>query len=216
MDGEVFYYAGGVLVLAALVISAIGIRNHEKFPPSRSVMAAVIGVFAALVIGATGTAVVLAREEQDHRRHELAEEQEHAAAEAEHAGDAQSPAESEAKPPPPGPAQEDVETGVPPGRGAQTELTVTSPEDGGLVFEPAELEAPAGSITLVYGNPSQVPHSIAIEAEGDTVDESETITDSETEASAELAPGEFVFYCTVPGHRESGMEGTLTVTGPAG
>jgi plastocyanin len=213
MDGEVFYYAGGVLVVAALVISAIGIRNHEKFPPNRTVMAGVIGIFAALVIAATGTAVVLAREEQDHRRHELAEEEAHAAAEAE--GE-QPPGEDEAQPPPPGPAQEDVDQGVPPGRGAETELEVTSPEDGGLSFEPDGLEAPAGSITLLYTNPSPVPHSIAIESGGDTLDESETITNGETEASAELAPGEFVFYCTVPGHRESGMEGTLTVTGPEG
>jgi plastocyanin len=215
MDGEVFYYVGGALVLIALVFAAIGIRRHESFPPNRGVMVAVIGLFLAFVVASAATAVVLAREEQDHRRHELAEEEAHAAAEAEAEGE-HSPAEDEAQPPPPGPAQEDVDQGVPPGRGAQTELDVTSPEDGSLVFEPDGLEAPAGSITLVYANPSSVPHSIAIEAGGDTIDESETVTDAETEASAELAPGEFIFYCTVPGHREAGMEGTLTVTGPAG
>lgn len=212
MDGEVFYYAGGALVLIAVVFAAIGIRNHESFPPNRAVMVAVTALFLVFVVASAATAVVLAREEQKERRHELAEEAERAAAEAK----AEAPAENESEPPPPGPAQEDVDTGVPPGRGAQTELDVTSPEDGGLVFEPNGLEAPAGSITLVYANPSAVPHSIAIEASGDTIDESDTITDGETEASGELAPGEFIFYCTVPGHRESGMEGTLTVTGPAG
>ena len=209
MDGEVFYFAGGALVLAALVFSAIGIRRHEKFPPSNAVMTGVIVVFAVLVIGATGTAVVLAREEQEHRRHELAKEEEHAAAEAQ----AEGAAENEAQPPPGPEAQEDVGVGTPPGGGAQTELDVTSPEDGGLVFQPTGLEAPAGSVTLVYANPSAVPHSIAIEASGDLLEESDTITDGETEVSAELAPGRFIFYCTVPGHRESGMEGDLTVTG---
>ena len=28
-----------------------------------------------------------------------------------------------------------------------------------------------------------------------------------------LAAGKYVFYCTVPGHREAGMQGNLTVTG---
>ncbi len=209
MSGESFYYAGGVLVLAALVIAFIGIRGHEKFPNSRGAMVGVVAVFLLLVVAATATAVINAREEQDHREHELAEEAEHAAAEGE-----QSSGENESKPPPPNP--EDVDIGTPPGGGSQTELNVTSPEDGGLVFEPAQLEAPVGSITMLYTNPSAVPHSIAIESAGDVLEESETVTDAETEVSAELGPGEFIFFCTVPGHRESGMEGTLTVTGPAG
>jgi plastocyanin len=30
---------------------------------------------------------------------------------------------------------------------------------------------------------------------------------------ADLAPGQYIYYCTIPGHRQDGMWGTLTVTG---
>jgi uncharacterized cupredoxin-like copper-binding protein len=29
--------------------------------------------------------------------------------------------------------------------------------------------------------------------------------------SAQLKPGNYTFYCSVPGHRQAGMQGTLTV-----
>ena len=66
-------------------------------------------------------------------------------------------------------------------------------------------------MTIEYDNPSPVDHSVAIEAGSETLAESEIVTQRHYSATADLEPGEFVFYCTVPGHRESGMEGTLTV-----
>jgi uncharacterized cupredoxin-like copper-binding protein len=38
-----------------------------------------------------------------------------------------------------------------------------------------------------------------------------TITGSTTTLALELPPGNYVFFCSFPGHRESGMEGTLIV-----
>ena len=43
------------------------------------------------------------------------------------------------------------------------------------------------------------------------VAESEDVADGTVEITAQLAPGEYVYYCAIPGHRESGMEGVLTV-----
>src|SRR5918999_3879177 len=72
MEETLFYVCGGALVLAALAVSAIGIRS-ESFPPSPGVMAAGVATFAALVAATTTFGVWNARTEQDHRRAELAE-----------------------------------------------------------------------------------------------------------------------------------------------
>jgi hypothetical protein len=53
-----FYVAGGVLAAFAVVISAIGIRGHETFPPSRGAARAAMGL-AALLVAATMAAAIL-------------------------------------------------------------------------------------------------------------------------------------------------------------
>jgi plastocyanin len=195
MEETLFYAFGIALVLSALVLSAIGLRS-QSFPPSRIVLAGVV-VYLAGLVGATSTFAVLnAREEQRHRDAEHAEE---AAAAASEGGETTTP--DPTTPP---------EAGEPVREASQT-IEVSSPVDGGLIFEPSELSAKAGAVTVEYDNPSPVQHSVAIEAGSETLAESEIGTETTLTASAELDPGDYVFYCTVPGHREAGMQGTLTV-----
>ncbi len=67
-------------------------------------------------------------------------------------------------------------------------------------------------MSIEYTNPSPVPHNVAIEFDGAPLAQGETVSDGALgPATAELEPGDYVFYCAIPGHRESGMEGTLTV-----
>jgi plastocyanin len=94
--------------------------------------------------------------------------------------------------------------------GGGTSLTLTADPDGALAFDTTGLTASAGEITITLVNESTMPHNVAIEGNG--VDEvSDTITESTTELTVTLEPGEYTFYCAVPGHRAAGMEGTLTV-----
>lgn len=96
------------------------------------------------------------------------------------------------------------------GTGGGTHLTLTADPGGALSFDQTELTAPAGEVTIELVNDSGVPHNVEIEGNG--VEEvSDTISEGSTELTVTLEPGEYEFYCAIPGHREGGMEGTLTV-----
>lgn len=91
-----------------------------------------------------------------------------------------------------------------------THLTLTADPDGALSFDTTELTAAAGEVTIELVNDSGIPHNV--EVEGNGVEEvSETISEGSTELTLTLEPGEYEFYCAIPGHKEGGMEGTLTV-----
>ena len=79
-----------------------------------------------------------------------------------------------------------------------------------LAFVPNTLSAPAGRVTIRMTNPSQLQHSIALAVSG--VQPGPVVGNGGvSEVVATLTPGTYTFYCTVPGHRQAGMTGTLTV-----
>lgn len=83
---------------------------------------------------------------------------------------------------------------------------------GSLAYTTDKASAKAGKVTVNFTNTSPVPHDVALEDEaGETIAETEVIAEGSDSAGAELEPGEYKFFCTVPGHRQAGMEGTLTV-----
>jgi plastocyanin len=94
-------------------------------------------------------------------------------------------------------------------RGASA-LRLSADPGGELRFDRRSLEARAGQVTVVMDNPSSVPHNVSIEGRG-VDEEGETVGEGgRSTVRAELRPGEYDFYCSVPGHRQGGMEGTLT------
>lgn len=105
--------------------------------------------------------------------------------------------------------QTTAQTGTSTGTNATTVLSVQASASE-LAFVPNTLSAPAGHITIRMTNPSQLQHSIALAVSG--VTPGPVVGNGGTsEVSATLAPGTYTYYCTVPGHRQAGMTGTLTV-----
>jgi plastocyanin len=83
---------------------------------------------------------------------------------------------------------------------------------GELAYTTTEASAKAGNVTVDFNNPQGLTHDVAFEdSSGKTVGKTDLIAGEETSTTVDLKPGTYTFYCTVPGHREAGMEGTLTV-----
>ena len=189
---DLFYVFGLALTVMAVVIAFVGMRM-DSFP-SRPVMIGGLALMTFLVVGSAAFAVVLSREEHEVREAEIFE---YRAEQAEEVEEGEEPISEQP-------------TDEAPVQGG--ELALTSPEAGDLIFEPDALEAEAGEVVIDYTNPSEVPHNVAIEDDSETLAQGETVTGGDNAAAtAELEPGEYVFYCSIPGHRESGMEGILTV-----
>jgi uncharacterized cupredoxin-like copper-binding protein len=98
-----------------------------------------------------------------------------------------------------------------PASGPGGTLHLNADPSGALKFNVKSLSAKPGKVTLVMKNPSQLSHSIAIQGNGVTAAGQVVGPNGTSTVTASLKPGTYTFYCTVPGHREAGMFGTLTV-----
>jgi plastocyanin len=88
---------------------------------------------------------------------------------------------------------------------------VEADPDGGLAYTTDDATAKAGKVTVNFTNSSPVPHDVRIEDDGGKdIGGTEVISESNESAKVDLKPGDYTFYCSVPGHRQGGMEGTLT------
>lgn len=104
-----------------------------------------------------------------------------------------------------------AESGKEAGGGGSTVEFEADP-GGQLAYTTTEASAKAGKVTIDFNNPQSLTHDVAIEdSGGKTVGKTELIAEGEDSTSVTLKPGTYTFYCSVPGHREAGMEGTLTV-----
>jgi plastocyanin len=98
------------------------------------------------------------------------------------------------------------------GGGASSTLSFEADPDGELAYTTTSATAKPGKVTVDFTNPQALTHDVTIESSsGEEVGKTELIASGSDSATLDLKPGTYTFYCSVPGHREAGMEGTLTV-----
>jgi uncharacterized cupredoxin-like copper-binding protein len=102
-----------------------------------------------------------------------------------------------------------VRTG-PKGIGVQPTFQLTA-DAHKLQFDKKLIQAGAGPVHLVMVNPSSTPHNIAIKGKGVNVKGPVVQNGSQSAVTVTLKPGVYEFYCSVDGHEQAGMKGTLRV-----
>jgi plastocyanin len=119
---------------------------------------------------------------------------------------AQAPTTSSATSSTPAPASESGASG------GSSKVSLQANPEGQLAYDTKSLSAKAGNVSVDFTNSSSLPHNVTIESSsGEKVGATPTFSGGSKSLSVNLKPGTYKFFCSVPGHRQAGMEGTLTV-----
>jgi uncharacterized cupredoxin-like copper-binding protein len=179
-----YYVIAIVIAVGAIVLSAIGL-TREDFPPTTRAARAVMAGTLLLVTG--GVIALLATTHVEHPREEAAE----AAAEEKAGGEAKA--------------------GRPAAPAAGQKVSVKEAEFSIALEGSKELKP--GSYTFEVANAGKIQHDLAIEGSALPKEPKTPLIDPGKSATlnADLKPGTYKFYCTVPGHEQSGMKVDVTV-----
>jgi plastocyanin len=187
-----FYIAGVLLAVWAVVLAFLGL-SRASFPGGRTGERAVIGISVVLAAATVAMAVITASTEKPEKKRVV------------EAG-AVKPSAAAPKVAAAG------GTAAPPAAAAGAPLALAADPTGNLRFDKKTLSAKPGKVTIDFTNKSQVGHDVTIAKGATKIGGTPVITNSQASLNVNLKPGQYVFYCSVPGHRQAGMQGTLTVT----
>jgi plastocyanin len=98
------------------------------------------------------------------------------------------------------------------GESASSALSVAANPEGQLKYNTTSLSAKAGKVSIDFTNMSSIGHNMSVESSSGKLEgATPTFNGGSKTLSLDLKPGTYKFFCSVPGHRMAGMEGTLTV-----
>jgi len=180
-----FFIAAGVLVAWVVLMSVYGIRS-TVFPASKVQGRAAVLITAVLIVATVALAV----------------------------GTAKTP-----------PGVPDYNTGVTTnGVGpAFTPVNAVAPAtsgplalaanpSGALAYNTKVLTSATSHVVIDFTNHSPLSHNVTVaNAAGKVLGATPTFDGGSRTLTLDLPPGTYVYYCSVPGHRQAGMQGTLTV-----
>jgi plastocyanin len=215
-----FYVAGGALVLWALILAlGLGLRK-PKFPGSLRGERIVIAITAVLVVAALATAVLTSGPEKPEAATAATGTTPQVTSPTTATPVPAAPTTTAAKPAPPAtttaakPAAPATTTAAKPAAPAPaaTQLALAANPSGLLSYNTKQLSAKAGKVTISFTNSSPVEHNVTIMSGTKVVGATPTFVGGSKTLTLTLEPGTYQFYCSVPGHRQAGMEGTLKVS----
>jgi plastocyanin len=82
----------------------------------------------------------------------------------------------------------------------------------GLRYDQKTVHAHAGRIKIVFLNRSAIKHNVNVESGEHELGKTATVSHGTTTVFVTLKAGKYNFYCSVPGHEDAGMHGTLIVS----
>jgi plastocyanin len=230
-----FYIAGGVLVAWALILSlGLGLRRPD-FPFSLTGQRIVGTISAVLVLAAVSTAVLTSGGATSSAGAQSAAAQATPSTAAAPAPTTEStpavtatgtispkattkstPPATKSTPAAKAKTSPKATTGTPAPpsspAAATTTLKLAANPAGQLSYDVKQLSAKAGTVTIDMANMSPVEHNVTIAEGGKVLGATPTFTGGTKTLTVKLKPGTYTFFCSVPGHRQAGMEGTLTVS----
>ncbi len=103
---------------------------------------------------------------------------------------------------------------------ASTDTSTTASGGGGQTvkigeteykLDPSDATVKAGSVTFDVTNDGTITHNLQIEGNG-VEETTDSLAPGDTgQLAVDLKPGSYEMYCTIDGHKDLGMEGTVTV-----
>jgi plastocyanin len=94
-----------------------------------------------------------------------------------------------------------------------SKVALSAAASGALMYSTTSLSAKAGSVTIDFTNTSSTPHNVTVaNSAGKVLGATPTFSGGTKTLTLMLAKGTYTYYCSVPGHEQAGMKGTLAVS----